>query len=186
MLGILCQMRWTELFRHLEEDFTSGAGEPLKTGDKGASEDSHLLLLCTRAKAIGAIVTVGITTGDVLHMSPRGCGSDWMSGLIGGDTGPGIVIPLASVVWLEGPAMLPGEIATPGTKARWRDVLADMVHRRAAVTVRTSHGDTHGVISSVGVDYIEMAGGATGLAGTVRRIRLAAISFVLSGHAGWG
>jgi len=177
-------MRWSELFRHLEEDFSQGSSE--NTSSFFSATDSHLTHLCARAKECGEQVAVGVVTGEVVHLSPRGVGTDWVSGVVGGEGGTGVIIPAEAIDWVDASKAVwetaPGRMAD----ASLVDVLQDLVHRSVAVTLRTPHLNSHGTIVWQGEDFVDCLTHAGEVSPTVRRIRRRSIVMVLVGVAAWG
>jgi hypothetical protein len=179
-------MRWTNLFSHLEDDFALDAHRPRDSSHRDSESDSHLLEACVRAKAAGERVTVGVATGDVFHVVPRAVSTGWFSGLVGGESGLGVVIPLGAIAWVEFPTGRASSGNTATVSATLSDVLRDIARRRAVVTVRTMHSDVVGVIASVGNGFFDVAGHNTTPLATTRRFPLTSIVAVLQGSATWG
>jgi hypothetical protein len=179
-------MRWTDLFSHLEHNFALDAHMPRESSFLDDANDVHFMEVCLRAKAAGGQITVGVTSGDVFHVWPRAVSSEWFSGLIGGNRGSGVVIPLTAVGWVEGSISPPGPKKPGFVQATVQDVLTDMARRRATVTIRTLHSDYVGVIVRVGNDFCDVAGQSTSSPGGVRRFSFAAIVAVFQGSTAWG
>jgi hypothetical protein len=179
-------MRWIDFFSHLEHNFALDAHQPRESSPHGDRDDAHVLEMCLWAKAAKRQITVGVKSGDVFHVSPRAVGREWFSGLVGGEKGSGLVIPVTAVSWLEGDGVSPGdEIANPVT-ATLADVLTDMARRRATITIRTLQSDYVGVIANVGRDFCDVAGGPPSSSRAVRRFPVAAIVAVFQGSIAWG
>ena len=129
---------------------------------------------------------MGLVTGDVFHVSPRAISMEWFSGLVGGEKGSGVVIPLGQVLWLEGDTVASrGEKATL-VGATLSDVLTDMARRQAHVTLRTRHVDVQGVIVGVGPDFCDLLRHPATHSGTTRRFPLHAVVAIFQGTATWG
>jgi hypothetical protein len=176
-------MRWNDFFHHLEYDLALEV-RPQPDGPLTRHHvDSHILDVCARAKASGHQVTVGVVTGEVFHVAPRAISTEWFSGLVGGDQGSGVVIPLLSVGWLESDSMTPDGEKSAVVGATLSDVLNDMVSRHAQVTIHTQHGDIAGVITSVGHEFCDVAGTS---ATTARRVPFSSIVAVFQGSGTWG
>jgi hypothetical protein len=179
-------MRWTDFFSHLEHDFALDA-QPTGPELVGVDDaDSYVLEVCWRAKAAGGQVTVGAVTGDVLHVTPRAVSTEWFSGLLGGERGSGVVIPLASVEWLESSGAASRRAQTTVVQATLVDVLADIRRRSAPVTIRTRHSDFAGNIVGVGKDYVDAVGHHTIHPTLIRRFPFPSIVAVFQGFASWG
>jgi hypothetical protein len=179
-------MRWTDFFSHLEHDFALDAHTPRESTHHLDNVDTHVLDVCARAKACGQGVTVGMVTGEVLHVAPRAVATEWFSGLLGGDKGSGVVIPVTAVLWVEGDT-----VATQGDKATLvratlLDVLADMARRHAHVTLRTQHSDYPGVIMSVGPGFCDLLLHPTPHSGITRRFPFPAVVAIFQGATAWG
>jgi len=182
----MCGMRWSELFHYLEDGFLWDRREPESAHLADSAGDSSLLAVCSRAKASGGLVTVGLWCGEVIHVAPRAVGRDWFSGLVGGENGSGIVIPLHGCEWLEG-SPSPRTADTPRqVSAHLGDVFSDLKNRRVVVTVRTTHGDCRGVMSVVGGDFVDLAPSDGHRDRPIRRIPHHAIVAVLTTAGRWG
>jgi hypothetical protein len=179
-------MRWTDFFSHLEHDFAIDAHPPRESASQHDSVDTHVLDVCARAKAAGQEVAVGMATGDVFHVAPRAIATGWFSGLVGGDRGSGVVIPLSAVLWVECDATTSGAERTAVVGATLSDVLTDMARRHAHVTVRTQHSDAAGVIGSVGDGFCDLVAHPTSHQGTARRFPFHAIVAIFQGATTWG
>jgi hypothetical protein len=179
-------MRWTDFFSHLEYDFALDADSSNQSSHRTVHVDTDFLDLCARAKLSGCQVTVGMVTGEVLHVSPRAVATDWLSGLVGGEHGAGIVIPVWAVLWLESEGARRDGQKTSVVAATLSDVLIDMARRRARVTLRTMHSDVVGVIVGVGRDFLEVAGEPATHATTTRRFPLRAVVAIFQGSLAWG
>jgi hypothetical protein len=179
-------MRWTDFFSHLEHDFALDAHPPRESATGHDSVDTHFLDVCARAKVAGQEVTVGMVTGEVFHVSPRAISTDWFSGLVGGDRGSGVVIPLSAVLWVEGDAMAYRGERSPVVTATLSDVLTDMARRNAHVTVRTPHSDAVGVITGVGNGFCDLVSRPTTHLGATRRFPFHAIVAIFQGTVTWG
>ena len=179
-------MRWTDFFSHLEYDFALDAHSPGESARQRENADSHVLDICARAKASGQEVTVGVVTGDVFHMSPRAVSTDWLSGLVGGAKGAGVVIPLGAVLWVEGDTEPGRREKAPLVQATLSDVLTDMARRRTPVTLRTPHSDVVGVITSVGPSFCDLLVHPERHSGASRRFPFPAIVAIFQGTITWG
>ena len=179
-------MRWTDFFSHLEYDFALDAHPPRESALYRDKADTHVVDACARAKALGEEVAVEVVTGDVFHVAPRAVSTDWFSGLLGGERGSGVVIPLSAVLWVEGDSVAsPGEKA-PLVQAKLADVFTDMARRHSPVTLRTPHSDAVGVITSVGPDFCDLRLNPSPHSGTTRRFPFHAIVAIFQGAATWG
>lgn len=178
-------MRWTDFFSHLEHDFALDAEQPPEQAPHHATVDTHVVDVCARAKASSQEVTVGLVTGDVFHLSPRAISPDWFSGLLGGDKGSGVVIPLSAVLWVEGDSVASRGAKAPLVPATLSDVLTDMARRHAHVTLRTPHSDVAGVMVSVGPGFCDLLT-HPGPSPTTRRFPFHAIVAIFQGSATWG
>jgi len=178
-------MRWTELFRYLEE---SGVPKPHSSSLGGNSPplDDALLGLFLRAKSHKKPVTTALVTGRVFHIWPRAVGRDWFSGLIGQDQQTGVIIPLSAIEWAESEVTNPMPPTAQPTRASFRDALADMVQRSQRVTVDTPHRRHDGVLSSVGIDYVDLCATARDDSRFSRRLPLSAVVMITVGGSGWG
>ena len=179
-------MRWTDFFSHLEYDFALDAHPPGESLRHRENADSHLVDMCARAKAAGQEVAVGMVTGDVFHVSPRAVAVDWFSGLVGGEKGAGVVIPVASVLWVEGDTVAVRDETGSLVTATLSDVLVDMARRHTHVTLRTPHSDLVGVITSVGPGFCDLRLNPAPHSGTTRRFPFHAIVAIFQGAATWG
>ena len=179
-------MRWTDFFSHLEHNFSLDAYPPHESVLDQPNPEAHLLDWCLAAKAERRPITVAVMTGDVFHVSPRAVGVDWFSGLVGGEHGSGMVIPLTAIVWIEGgDGSAPRHTGAP-VAAPFRVVVADMARRRAVVMIRTATSDVAGVIVGVGEGFCDVAAGPTGPAGSIRRFPFRSIVAIFQGTGGWG
>lgn len=179
-------MRWTDFFNHLEHDFALDCHADRGMVAPHTSDDSHLLDVCARAKASGGEVTVGVVTGDVLHVFPRAVATQWFSGLVGGERGSGVVIPLAAVEWVEGRPTGSHQTPKPVLSATLADVLADIAKRSAPVTIQSRQSDFVGRVVSVGDDYVDVAGAHSTPPRPTRRFLMASIVAIFQGGAHWG
>ena len=179
-------MRWTDFFSHLEHDFALDADASDQSSHRTVQVDTDFLELCAQAKVSGRQVTVGMVTGDVFHVSPRAVATDWLSGVVGGEHGAGVVIPVGAVLWLESEGAPRDGQKTSVVAATLSDVLTDMARRRARVTLRTRHSDVVGVIVGVGKDFLEVAGEPATHAATTRRFPFHAVVAIFQGAIAWG
>lgn len=184
--SIMCPMRWSELFRHLEEGFSSDRQEPGKAHRSGSVGGPQALSLCVAAKLSGRVVTVGLGSGDVLHVAPRAVGPDWFSGLVGGEKGSGVVIPFRGLEWLEDPSSGAPAPREQTARAQLGDVFSDLMNRGVHVVIRTAHGDSRGVLVEVGGDFIDVAPSHSRAGHPVRRFARHAIVAVFTGESRWG
>lgn len=179
-------MRWTDFFSHLEHDFAQDADPPSGSARQGCRIDSNFVDVCARTKASGQAVTVGLVTGDVFHVSPRAVALDWFSGLVGGEKGAGVVIPVASVLWVESDTVGSRDEKLSLVAATLSEVLADMASRHAHITLRTPHSDVAGVIASVGPGFCDLLVNPAPHSGTTRRFPFHGIVAIFQGAATWG
>ena len=179
-------MRWTDFFSHLEYEFSVDADPARESTSATADADKDFLGMCARAKSAGHPVAAGLATGEVLHVAPRAVSTQWFSGLVGGERGAGVVIPLTALEWVDA-GVLPTQRERPALlPTGFTEVLTDMETRNALVTVRTRHCDVAGVIVGVGKDFCDVAGTPGVRRGGVRRLRLAAIVAIFQGSGAWG
>ena len=179
-------MRWTDFFSHLEYDFSLDAHSSPESVRHRENADSHLVDVCARAKVAGQEVAVGVVTGDVFLVSPRAVSREWFSGLVGGEKGSGVVIPVASVLWVEADTLAARDETVSLVTATLSDVLADMARRHTRATVRTLHTDVMGVITSVGPGFCDLLIHPTSPSGTTRRVPFHAIVAIFQGAVTWG
>ena len=180
------RMRWTDFFSHLEYEFAVDADPARESPSATADADQDFLGMCARAKAAGHPVAAGLATGEVLHVSPRAVSAQWFSGLVGGERGAGVVIPLAALEWIDA-GVLPVQRERPALlPTGFSEVLTDMASREALVTIRTRHGDVAGVIVGVGSNFCDVTGISGARPGGVRRLRLSAIVAIFQGSGAWG
>jgi len=179
-------MRWTDFFTHLEHDFALDAHSPRESGGDHDGVDADFLDICARAKVARRPVTVGLVTGEVFHVSPRAVSAEWFSGLVGGDRGAGVVIPVSAITWLESDAVSGGSQKTALVSATLREVLTDIARRQSSVTIRTLRCDYAGVIVRVGDGFCDVAGQPDSASGSSRRFPFKAIISVCQGSAVWG
>ena len=179
-------MRWTDFFSHLEYDLALDVHPSRESAFHRDNADAHLVDACARAKAAGKQVAVGVVTGDVFHVSPRAISADWFSGLVGGERGSGVVIPMSAVLWVEGDSVASRSEKAPLVQATLSDVLTDMARRRTPVTLRTPHSDVVGVITSVGQGFCDLVVQPERHSGASRRFPFHAIVALFQGAATWG
>ena len=179
-------MRWTDFFSHLEHELALDAHPPRESALHRDNADAHVVDACARAKAAGKQVAVGVVTGDVFHVSPRAISADWFSGLVGGERGSGVVIPMSAVLWVEGDSVASRGEKAPLLQATLADVLTDMARRRTPVTLRTPHADVVGVITSVGPGFCDLLVHPERHSGTSRRFPFHAIVALFQGASTWG
>ena len=182
----LRRMRWADFFSHLEYEFAVDA-DPTRTSLPAAPDtDQDVLTVCAQAKGAGQVVAVGLITGEVLHVSPRAVAGQWFSGLVGGERGAGVVIPLTGLEWIDAGGLPTQRERATVLPTRFVDVLSDMSARRALVTIRTRNSDVAGVIAGVGDGFCDV--GAPGDARTqgLRRVSLPAIVAIFQGAGAWG
>jgi hypothetical protein len=179
-------MRWTDFFSHLEYDFALEAEPSQQSSDSPHNTETQCLDVCARAKAQGRHVTVALVTGDVFHVSPRAVGTDWVSGVVGGEQGAGVVIPLGAVVWIECDGVSSHGQKTSLVAATLSDVITDIARREARITLRTVQSDTAGVIVGVGKDFLDVASQPAGRSSVARRFPLHAVVAIFQGSVAWG
>ncbi len=131
-------------------------------------------------------MTVGVVTGEVLHVSPRAVATEWFSGLVGNERGSGVVIPVAAVEWIEGGLSSSPPSSAPALSATFADVLADIARRSASVTIRTRRSDFAGCVVRVGDGYVDAVGSHSTHSTPSRRFSTASIVAVFQGAATWG
>ena len=179
-------MRWTDFFNHLEHDFALDAQPAGEASLRRDNVDAHLVDVCARAKISGQKVTVGMVTGDVFHVSPRAVSIDWFSGLLGGEKGLGVVIPVSAVLWVEGSSLASRGEEPALVQATLADVLTDMARRRARVTLRTPRSDVAGMLASVGPGFCDLILHPTPHTSATRRFPFHSIVAIFQGAATWG
>lgn len=174
----LTRVRFGDLFDYLEHDFTLSADRAVENPAGGGDRlDATFTTLFLRAKRSRTRATVGMVGGQVLSLRPQGVGPDWVSGSLGEARARGVILPLGSMEWVE---VSPGDTGGVGAQmapARFRDVLADLSHRRQPVEVHLPSGAVVGIVTTVGLDYVDVRRVApSGV--SLRRINLTAVSMV--------
>lgn len=171
----LIRVRFGDLFDYLEQDFTLSADHVLENRAGGGERlDPTLTGLFLRAKRSRTLVTVGCVGGQVLSLRPQGVGPDWVSGSLGEARARGVILPLPSIEWVEAN---PGDTGGGGAQmapARFRDVMADLSHRRQPVEIHVRSGTVVGVVTTVGTDYLDVKRDPPS-GPSLRRINLAAV-----------
>jgi hypothetical protein len=154
-------VRWTALFADLEAQLEAAEEAELagEVADRQRLEVARLELVDRIRAALGAELTIGLRTGDVIRASATRAGPDWL--LLTATGEPDALLPLGAVSWVRGLppyVRLPAAIGAVEARLDLAFVLRGLARDRAVVRLVLLDGSTvNGTIDRVGRDFLDLA-----------------------------